>query len=200
MKEFIYNIYKQGMTYFGDIMVAFEPPACKAKQLREMVPFLQRGNVIFRYYDYYLDGIFIPGQFTHSGVIISPNEVIHSVAEGVVTIDPLDFVKDTDGFKIAKPLYSSNEAMEKAIEWAYLHVEHKTEYDFTFKDPGKFYCHEFTVNFLKTAGIKYFTPTVISFGVWPFKFRKELYLADDIGEKCQEVYIFEGGHHAKESK
>ena len=200
MKEFIYNRYKQVMTFFGDIMVAFEPPACKAKQILEMGPFLERGNVICRYYDYYLDSWFIPGMFTHSGIIVSPQEIIHSVAEGVGIVHPIDFVKDTDGFIILSPNYPSYSDLQKACGRAYWHVTHKTEYDFTFKDPNKFYCHEFTVDFLRAGGIKYITPTVIPFGIWPFKFNKELYLADDIIEVCQEKYRFEGGNHAKEIK
>jgi hypothetical protein len=192
VNQFLYTKYKQGVTLIGDIMVAFDPLACKAKQILEMTQFFDQGNVICRYYDYYLDSILIPGEFTHSGIIASDFEIIHSIAEGVGIVHPIDFVKDTDGFIILKPPYPSYEAMTRSLEKAYWHVRNQTEYDFTFKDPTKFYCHEFTVDCLRAGEIKHIIPTIKDFGVWPLKFRREVYLADDIIEKCKVEYLFKG--------
>jgi hypothetical protein len=41
MKPQIYGIYKQFLTWFGDIMVATKPPETKAQQIREMEKFIK---------------------------------------------------------------------------------------------------------------------------------------------------------------
>jgi len=209
MNQWIYGKYRQILTVVGDIMVATRPPSCHAEQILAMLPFLEKGNVICRYYSYYLDSVFIPGEFTHSGVIVDKRtiiptgrfgmkpvtfteSIIHSVAEGVGEVHPVDFVKDADGFIILKPPYADKYALNRSVDKAYWHLKNKTKYDFTFNDPSKFYCHEFTVDCLETGGIKGITPTHKDFGVWPFKFGRDLYLADDIIKHCKTEYVFRG--------
>jgi len=193
MNSFIYSAYKQIMTRIGDIMVATKPPATQARQILEALPYMEQGNVICRYYTYYLDSILIPGEFTHSGVILNKDTIIHSVAEGVQNIHPIDFIKDTDGFIILRPDYKTKSLLKKAMDRARWHLIKKSEYDFTFNDPKKFYCHEFTVDCLKEGGIYNIPCTIKKFGVWPFSFQRSLYLADNIIKQCQVEYVFRGG-------
>lgn len=211
MNEFLYGKYRQILTWIGDVMVATRPPSCHAEQILAMLPFLERGNVICRYYSYYLDSVFIPGEFTHSGIIVDKRiiiptgrfgmapvtfteSIIHSIAEGVQEVHPVDFVKDTDGFVILKPSYPDEAALNRAVERAYWHLRNKSSYDFLFNDPNKWYCHEFTVDCLEMGGIKDIPLTHKSFGVWPFKFGRDLYLADDIIRHCKTEYVFRGRH------
>lgn len=192
MNSFIYTIYKQVMTYIGDVMVATKPPATKAKQMFEMRPYLTAGNVICRYYSYYLDSILIPGEFTHSGIVVNEGTIIHSVAEGVQDIHPIDFVKDTDGFIILRPEYQNKTLLKKAVEKARWHLVNKTEYDFTFSDPRKFYCHEMTVDCLNDGGIYTVSRSIKKFGIFPFRFLMSLYLAENIIGECRTEYVFRG--------
>jgi hypothetical protein len=176
MKTELYNIWKSFLTWVGDIYMATEPPLCKAKNIEEMMEVIDAGDIICRGYNYYLDSHFIPGDYTHSGIVINKREMIHSIAEGVQSIHPIDFVKDTDRFCVIRPQYSGN-SVHMAIDRAIWHCEaNKTEYDFTFKEDGKFYCHEFTADCLEYAGIRIPKFTKV-FGVWPFKFERKLYLA-----------------------
>jgi hypothetical protein len=193
MNAFIYGQYSRAMTWIGDVMVATKPPRTTAKQILEMREFLDAGNIICRYYTYYLDSIIIPGEFTHSGVIVTHNKIIHSIAEGVLPMHPIDFVKDTDGFIILKPKYPDEASLQKTLARARWHLKNKSQYDFTFKDPDKFYCHEFTVDCLNSGGITDIPLTKKSFGIFPFKFTREVYLADNIIKACKTVYVFRGG-------
>jgi uncharacterized protein YycO len=190
MKIYLYNFWKSFLTWFGDLYFAVEPPRCKAKHIEGMLETIQAGDIICRGYLYYADSYFIPNEFTHSGIVLNKREMIHSIAEGVQSIHPIDFVKDTDRFAILRPPYEENMkyfAVSKAI-W---HCDHnKTQYDFLFRDKDQnFYCHELTADCLAIAQIKV-EKTKQSFGVWPFKFEKEVYLAQNLIDVCQIVYEF----------
>lgn len=192
MKLFIYNLYERAVTYLGDLMLATKPPATKAKHILEMMAYLKPGNVICRYYTYYLDSIIIPGEFTHSGMVLDRDLIAHSVSEGVSGIHPIDFVKDTDGFVVLEPPYPNWALLNRALDRAKWHLDNKTEYDFTFSDPKKLYCHEFTVECLAEGGIGDIKMVKRKFGVFPFSFTKKLYLADGIISRCKVDYVFRG--------
>jgi hypothetical protein len=127
------------------------------------------------------------------------SNIIHSISEGVMEAHPIDFVKDTDGFIILKPPYPDEKAIDRAVDRAYWHLKNKSSYDFLFNDPSKFYCHEFTVDCLEVGGIKGITPTHKDFGVWPFRFSRDLYLADDIIKHCKIEYVFRAERVCNES-
>lgn len=189
MKAKLYSIYKRFVTWVGDIMVATKPPKTKAEQILQMSQIIKPGDIICRKYTYYLDSILIPGEYTHSGVVLSNDEIIHAVAEGIQFIHPIDFVKDTDGFIILRPIYSSADNRKKAVTKAKECLNNSIEYDFTFNDPTKLYCHELSVTCLEAAGIS-ITPTDISFGIFPFKIKRKIYLADNLIVACNVVYKF----------
>lgn len=189
MKEYIYKIVKRFLTWFGDIMLATQPPKTSAKQILDMQMIIQPGDVICRMYSYYLDSYIIPGEYSHSGFVISKDEIIHSVAEGIQFIHPIDFIKDTDGFIILRPTYLSKIHLQNAIDKAIFHVNNKAQYDFLFNDPNKFYCHEFTADCLLEADI-FLSTSNVEFGFWPIKFTRTLYLASNLIEKLKKVYEF----------
>lgn len=189
MKPQLYELYKRFMTWFGDVMLATSPPACKAEQIEIMQRLIEPGDIICRGYLYYADGIFIPGSYTHSGIIIDKTHMIHSISEGVQYIHPIDFIKDTDRFIILRPYYEKYKIVD-AIDRAKWHVVHQTEYDFSFKEfDESFYCHELVADCLLHAYIA-LSRTEKSFGVGPFKFKKNLYLAQNIIDKCETIYEF----------
>lgn len=177
------------MTYFGDIMVATKPPRTKAEQIIKMQQLIQIGDVICRTYSYYLDTYFIPGQYTHSGIVISPDLMVHSVSDGVKFIHPIDFIKDTDGFIILRPMYPDSNLIQKAIDKAKFHVNNESEYDFLFNDPDKFYCHELVCDCLLEASISV-RPSDITIGIWPLKIKKSIYLAQDIISNSKAIYEY----------
>jgi hypothetical protein len=184
IREWAYGRYKQLLTWIGDIMLATAPPKTKAEHILKMMSIIKPGDIICRKYTYYLDSYLIPGIYSHSGLVISNNKMHHSIIEGVSCIHPIDFIKDCDGFIILRPKYID---LGFALERSQWHIDNKTEYDITFKDKNKFYCHEFVCDCLWRGGVD--VPMVIKeFGIFPFKFKRELYLAEQLIEKCHVMY------------
>lgn len=138
---------KKFLTFFGDIkvfrfplFVVYDPDdfAISGEDTRDIIDTIQPGDLILRKYKHYLDGYFIPGKYSHTGIYIGNGEVIHAVAEGVSYVDLIDFTR-CDGIAIVRPISGQNEAIEKAKEF----VENGIHYDFDFKDGNKdLYCHE----------------------------------------------------------
>lgn len=188
MKEWLYARYKGFLTWFGDIYCAFEPPLVRANEIRRVLALIQPGDVICRGYNYYLDSYFIPGVFSHSGLVVDAFTMIHAVAEGVSRIDIIDFIKDCDAFIILRPVLSTSDSV-KVLARAFEHLKNKTPYDFTFKDPNNFYCHEFTQDCLNYGGIE-IVPTETEFGIGIFKFKRTLFLAQNLIDALTTVYIY----------
>lgn len=188
MKTFLYLKYKQFLTWIGDLYLSTKPPAVRWENVEKLIELAQPGDVICRGYDGYVDGYFIPGEYSHSGIILNSREVIHSVAEGVSSIHLGDFVIDTDRFILLRPVYLNgpNETTDRAI-W---HCEYnKTQYDFSFTEGVKeVYCHELTADCLAQGGVS--VPKILKkFGIWPITFSKEIYLFDSFKE-LTKIYEF----------
>jgi len=188
MRAWLYNIYKGVLTTLGDIMVATQPPKTMAKQIMDMDRVIECGDIICRGYTYYLDSIFIPGDYTHSGIVYHRHEMFHMIAEGIKRIHPIDFIKDTDRFIVLRPFYPKGTVMN-CIRRAMQLQKEKKEYDFLFNEDNKYYCHEFTAECLSPTGIS-ISRTIKRFGIWPFRFQRELYLAKNLIDKFEIVYEF----------
>lgn len=50
------------------------------KQTQEILSIVEPGDVLARGYDSYLDSVFIPGEYSHTGVYVGEGKVIHAVA------------------------------------------------------------------------------------------------------------------------
>jgi hypothetical protein len=193
LKEWLFKVYKKSLTVFGDIYFATKPPLVKAKEIRDALDILKPGDIICRGYNYYLDSYFIPGEYSHSGLVTNENYMTHSIAEGVCGIDTIDFIKDCDAFIVIRPQIDDADIIP-ILARAHEHENLKSEYDFTFKDPNKFYCHEFTADCLNYGGVTVL-PTDKEFGIWPFKFKRTIFLAQNLIDTCKVIYEFnpEGG-------
>jgi len=100
---------------------------------------IQDGDIIMRGYDCFLDGLLIPGKYSHTGIYIGDGKMIHAVAEGVSEMDIIDFLR-CDRFCLMRPLKEQETAIKRAKEF----LEKKTPYDFDFENwNNKMYCHEF---------------------------------------------------------
>lgn len=173
--KIIYKIWSKFLTWFGDLYFATRPPQIKAHHIRKILELLEPGDIICRKYIYYLDSYFIKGQYSHSGLVIDNKTMIHSIAEGVGKIDPIDFIKDCDGFILLRPKYTYNGQAQKAINWAEMQIG--KPYDFIFDKSNKdaFYCHELTVSSLNYAGIL----------IIP---KESIIYAEDLLNTCSKIY------------
>ncbi len=150
--DFFYVLWSKFLTWFGDIMVATQPPAVIAKDIRNLLSVIKPGDLILRRYTYYVDGYFIKKRkYSHTGIVINNKQMVHSIAEGVSYVDPIDFVKDCDGFVVLRPNYTETQL---AITIAKAHSIIGTPYDFMFKDGERtLYCHEAVNCCLMKSGI-----------------------------------------------
>jgi uncharacterized protein YycO len=120
--------------------------------MRAAADMIQAGDIVLRKYTYYLDSYFIKGEYSHSGIATSEKNVMHAVAEGVCRVDFFDFIKDSDGFMILRPVYKEEQRPQAILKA--LMLEGKP-YDFIFNTKSKnaFYCHELTNYCLRAAGL-----------------------------------------------
>ena len=85
--------------------------------LREIENMIQVGDIVCRGYTSYLDGKFIPGKFSHSGIYVGNHTVIHAVAEGVEKIDfeGAHYRKDIGHRALDKTRSSANAVMHGTL-------------------------------------------------------------------------------------
>jgi len=143
--NFLYRIKSALLTFFGDIKVypfpmfiVYCPDSFRVKgqETRKAMETVQPGDLILRKYIHYLDGYFIPGKYSHTGIYVGDGKVVHVVAEGVTEIDIIDFLR-CDSFAILRPKRDVELAMYLLKQFF------GKPYDFSFKaGNGKFYCHE----------------------------------------------------------
>ena len=128
--------------------------AIKSTQIRKALTLLKPGDVMCRYYNGFVDGWFIPGRFSHTGVFVGDDDglpvVIHALGTGVQKIDVIDFLR-CDGFAILRPRSGAERACEIAKRYL------GRTYDFFFdicedyanedeveNRTRRVYCHELT--------------------------------------------------------
>lgn len=152
LKGLCYRLWSRFLTWFGDIYFATELPLVKASHIREVMRLAKPGDVICRRYNSFLDSHFIKGEFTHSGVVVDAENMVHAVAEGVGLVDIIDYVKDCDGFVLLRPrpTYFPN----AAVHFARLQIG--KPYDFVFRRGlDAYYCHELAYAALQQGGVQF---------------------------------------------
>lgn len=154
------------LTKFGKIQLQLSPPLIRACHCRQVLSLAKPGMIIARRFNCYADGLVIPGDYSHSGVVESAEvhngtvhndaTVIHAVAEGVGRIDLLDFVKDADGVALIE--YDGGSMFSgqmDVVNFARSMIGHPYDFRFSLMDDGKaVYCHELSARALEAAGIK----------------------------------------------
>jgi uncharacterized protein YycO len=149
------------LTVFGDIkifrypfFIIYNPTTFKVKGIhtRAAMNVLKPGDIVLRKYVNYLDGYFIPGEYSHSSLYVGRGKIIHAVADGVEYIDVIDFLR-CDSFCILRQ--ADEDLAKKAVEFAEKAVENGAEYDFDFKSGNdSYYCHELVATAYKDLGIE----------------------------------------------
>lgn len=181
IQKLYYHLKKIFLTIFGDIkifkwplFIVYHPTTfrIKGRDTREIMNLLQPGDVVMRSYVNYLDGYFIPvgeSGCSHTGLYLGDNQIVHSIAEGSVKDDIIDFCR-ADRILIMRPAGYQAWAIEHAKKCA----DQNIEYDFDFEpNAGRYYCHEFTASCYPNLEIKPLSRKVFGFIPSPV-----VYLAD----------------------
>jgi hypothetical protein len=154
MTKFRYKIQKALFTFIGNIKWSgfFHPFwitvnaktfRLKGKHYREVEQLIRPGDVLVRRFEGYLDKFLIPGFWNHAGIYVGEidrrdHRVIHSISDGVVVDDLIDFMKTDHMIVLRAPEKYQDEAIERAKTII------GTDYDFAFEfgDSLRFSCTE----------------------------------------------------------
>lgn len=167
---------------FGDIKIfgypmflVYDPSDYEitGKEILKVLRTIQEGDVVIRGYNHYLDGKFIPSKegWSHAGLYIGNNSIIHAVAEGVSRINIIDFMQ-CDRICVLRPSKNKVKAIMKAKEF----LRNKIPYDFGFKnDVSELYCFELAGICYEDLDIKKMTASLLG-GL--IKKKEKVYLAE----------------------
>lgn len=195
-----YRYWQKLLTIIGDIKVFPKYPLfliynpeeydykIRGNDIRKLSNIIKPGDIILRKYDHYLDSYLIPGPYSHSGIYIGDNKIIHAVAEGVKEIDIIDFCQ-CDGIKVLRATELKDEEINNIILKAKGALGSVYDFKFNSSDSSAFYCHELTSycfnNYIK------FIPEPVTFKGKELKFIKPKYTADSFikSDKLVPVYF-----------
>ena len=160
LKELFLKIFGDIKVFRFPLWIVYDPDmfGMTGSKIRQVLNTIKKGDILLRGYRHYADGYFIPGKFSHSGLYIGDDEVIHAVSEGVSKADILDFLM-CDICCIVRPKNQSIVADVIAKAESYI----GTAYDFDFSKGDKsLYCHELVaVSFAPHIMVERFIPTIL---------------------------------------
>ena len=160
IKAFLLKILGDVKVFRFPCWIVYDPDTfgMTGTMIRDVLNLIRPGDVILRGYRHYLDGYFIPGEYSHSGIYIGDNMIVHAVAEGVSKIDILEFLM-CDVCCVMRPI--SKDAANHAVDKVQSYIG--TEYDFDFSKGDKaLYCHELTaISFYPLVSVERYIPKVL---------------------------------------
>ena len=110
----------------------------RGKDVRGILESIIPGDILLRRFDQYINTMFTPGFFSHAGIYVGNNNVVHSVSQGCVKEDILNFCR-ADSVCILRSKDLDPEATNKAKMIADLNVP----YDYEFSSTNEsYYCTE----------------------------------------------------------
>lgn len=167
------RLYNTTLKIFGDIKVfkfpfflLYDPGSylIKGNEVRQIINTLQPGDILVRGYKNYLDGYFIPGFFSHTGLYLGnvPNQnnitllpstqekyyaegeqiVAHAMAEGVFMEDLLNFCR-CDYLVVLRANETSQETIDEIYVRALMELGTPYDFKFDFSQYGNLSCTEF---------------------------------------------------------
>ncbi|MCF7821255.1 MAG: hypothetical protein K9M17_02300 [Mariprofundaceae bacterium] len=107
--------YEQFLTWFGDLKFFWLPPIIvydpssyrvKGEDVREVISKIRPGDILLRSYVKYVDGWFIPGEFSHVGFFYGPTTEADRKSAGTMIDDnPEKLARvQRDEFKVGKQM------------------------------------------------------------------------------------------------
>ena len=160
LKEMFLKIFGDIKVFRFPLWIVYDPDmyGMTGTKIRHALDTIRRGDIVLRGYRHYADGYFIPGKFSHSGIYVGNNQVVHAVSEGVSKIDILDFLM----CDICCILRAKNKAItDSVVGKAESYIG--TAYDFDFSKGDKsLYCHELTaISFAPYIKVERFIPKIL---------------------------------------
>ena len=119
----------------------------------QIMEFIKPGDILLRGYDRYVDGKFIPDEkgYSHAGLYIGSNMVIHAASPSVHKTSIIDFCQ-ADRIMVLRPKCGTIGAIVKAHELIGI------PYDFNYEsDIGRLYCFELIATCYEDSNMEKFT-------------------------------------------
>lgn len=132
------RLYKGGIILFGN-----SNHELKGDDIRGILNVLKPGDILLNNHKHYVSSLFIKGEFSHAGVYVGNDKVIHVVGDGIKVEDILTFTR-ADSFAVVR--CTDKSLIAPAIAEAYILLLKGIDYDY---DMNKYsdeymYCTEFT--------------------------------------------------------
>lgn len=193
MKSILYKIWSEFLTQFGKLkvltfgffpIIAYDPEPfyVSGYDIERIMELVKPGDVLLRGYNKYLDGKFIPDPrgYSHAGIYIGRNEMVHAVAPKVEKCHVVDFC-EADRIMVLRPMSGQTKGIQIALSKIGI------PYDFDYKtDRGKLYCFELVANCYQEAQIQ--TTTIKKFlGL----VKRKCYIAPNIYDNAWFKMVFE---------
>ena len=184
----VLKIFGYIKVYPAPMFIVYDPSYFKmtGDKMREVENLLKPGDIICRGYDNYLDSYFIaltsPDRYSHAGVYIGDNKIIHAMQPRVREDDILDFM-ECDRIVVFRPRKGKTLAIKRAKSF----LAEGTEYDYDFKlDSGKLYCFELAAECYKELDKTIYQKKAL-FGL----VKRNLILASSFAESKDFTRVFE---------
>lgn len=142
------------------LWLVYDPdqPKVDGDHILKVMSKVRPGDVIMRGWRHYLNGYFIPGDYSHGGICIGENKVIHAVPQGVVECNIIDFIM-ADRIIVLRPTHGQELALERAREA----VANEVPYDFNMTEgDDAFYCFELCAYCYRPLAIERKRPELLS--------------------------------------
>ena len=157
-----YKIQAKFLEYFGRVKVSKYPPfiyiapktyALKGIHYYEVIQDLKPGDIVLRGFDDYLDGLFIPGNYSHAGLYVGKmgigiRQVVHAMTPDVQYTDIVTFMR-AERIAIVRPNVSEDDKI-LAIKKIIANIGKPYDYDFIFEEnevaDTRFSCSELIWN------------------------------------------------------
>jgi len=116
----------------------YNPPhyLINGEDMRKVLDIIEPGDIIARRYRFFLSSMMVPGYWSHVGIYIGDNKIVHAVGEGVIEEDILTFLR-TDCIAVLRPKRLGEKRIKKAIDFAKEEAKKNTPYDYEFDFQNK---------------------------------------------------------------
>ena len=175
LKAILLAVFGRIKIYKFPFFLLYDPTTytLKGHHYLEVREIIHPGDILIRGYKHYLDGYFIPGNYTHAAMYLGEDEIIHAMTPDVQYIDLIAFMR-CDRIAVIRPVVSNKER-DTAIARAVSREKIPYDYDFDFKDNGKLSCSELIHYAYRESDLGWKMKTI---GFWFLK--KTIFAPDDV--------------------
>lgn len=129
------RIYKGGIVLWGQSAYHIN-----GTDQRRVLSILEPGDIVFRRYSHYLGSLVVPGYWSHCGIYIGENNIIHAAGGGVTLDDILTFMR-ADSIAVLR--CTDVGLTLNAIDYSEEQYLNQVPYDYNFKaENDALYCSE----------------------------------------------------------